>query len=150
MSSFICNAKHFNSIESNLIAYVHSSEFNKYSFGQDLTKDDVIKFVDILRELNVMCVSMQYKHHYAGKLDAEIKEQLECVKSRTHTSPLTLLGLYNALCCVNYQIEVEHVEGLCDDLVNNTMPLLDKFIKDIAQTVVGKLPDDKSNTWEIN
>lgn len=145
MSSFICGAKHYNSIESALKEYIVN-----HSYNSDLTPLQITQFVDRLRELNVLCVSFHYKHHYEGTLNAEIKDQLEAVRQKTTIKHLTLLGLYNALRCSNYQIEPEHVEGLFDDMVNSTIPLLDKFMADIAKTICGSLPDDKTNTWEVN
>ena len=91
MSSFICSPKHFNSIEWNLrelfnfkdfnLPYDVQDDYNGIYSGKWQKKEPahinkaIREIVDELRRINVLAVSLQYKHHYAGTLDKEIEEQ---------------------------------------------------------------------------
>lgn len=166
MSSFICSAKHFNSIEKKLHELIYDNNFyvpyslknivpKFYDRRQSSVKNvekELTGIVDTLRELNVLCVSLQYKHHYEGTLDTQIQTELSKVKSKTETKYLTTHGLYNALSCLNYQIEIEHLKKL-RELTNgekNALTFLRELKIALASDIVSKLPDDKSNTWEVS
>lgn len=149
MSSFVCSPKHFCSIKKGLKdLYTKDQYFARWSPFQELT--DIDTFIDNLIWLNVVCVNFQYKHHNEGKLDTVIPLELDYAKKTVTPSFLTLHGLYNALKCVNYQIETEHVKGLYDLQVSETMPILETLLNKLAKKIVDELPDDKSNTWCIN
>lgn len=145
MSSFICSSKHFNSIERKLLSLVNSGDF----MGR-FKESEIKSFVKNARELNVLCVSFQYKNHLDNGLDNEIKEQMEIANMKDGTKELTPLGLYNALRCLNYQLETHHLKGINDKLINDTMPMLECFINFAAEVVCEKLPDDKTNRWSID
>ncbi len=167
MSSYICSAKHFNSIEENLIDNFQFDQDFKYMYdlkelcpelyqvsqhSERTIKEKVRELVDGIRRLNVICVSLQYAHHYENVND-EIEEQTKIAFDRsTDTKKLTLLGLYNALRCTYYQIELEHLEKLSenDEKENISYRFLSTMIDFLAHLIVRKLPDDKTNTWEIN
>ena len=109
MSSFICSPEHFNSIEFYLQQKQLSSDqiyclrklaktANKWAIGGEITE-----FVDILREINVLCTTLKYKHHYEGKLDAEIEEQKKTLfNNKAARLQLTEIGFYKVLQCINY------------------------------------------------
>lgn len=166
MSSFICSAKHFNSIEKKLHELIYDNRFYVPYSLREITpqfydrrktsvksaEKELSAIVDTLRELNVLCVSLQYKHHYEGTLDAQIQTELSEVKSKTETKYLTIHGLYNALSCLNYQIEIGHLKEL-RELTNgeeNALTFLRELKIALASDIVSKLPDDKSNTWEVS
>jgi len=167
MSSFINTPEHFNAVEFtliNLLAY--NRDFypdyalrDKYKCLQPNTKNvSEIEtlcrhIVNNLANLNILCVSLQYKHHYEGKLDEEIKTQTEYMKlNRSRNGKhLSLLGLYNALRCINYQIETEHLKDLreLNEDEENAMQFLDLIVDSIAHHLVSKLPEDKTCTWSL-
>ena len=166
MSSFICSAKHFNSIENKLHLLAASSSFyvpyslkeitpKFYDRKKYLIEDietEISEIIDTLRELNVLCVSLQYKHNFEGTLDNEIKEELTLVKTKTDIKGLTRHGLFNALRCVDYQIESEHLNDLRSLTQNeeNALAFVKGLYISIALDLVRELPDDKSNKWSID
>ena len=129
MSSFINSAKHFNSIEQKLRRLLHrdfrawsalenvAPNIYKHWTNNCLGKSDekeITAIIDTLRELQVLCVTLQYKHHYEGDLDAQMQAERVSVKTKTETVNLSLHGLYNALECIRYQIETEHLIELLE------------------------------------
>jgi hypothetical protein len=167
MSSFICGAKHFNSIEKGLSELINldGSFYIPYELKKDFpvlyhntlnsketVNKEIKRVVDELRTLNVLCVCLQYKSHYEGVLDDEIKTQTEIVFSDKTSKYLTPHGLYNALCCVNYQIEIEHlkeISGLTPSM-EKSMFFLKTMINALAHYLVSKMPESKSNNWEVD
>lgn len=150
MSSFICSAKHFNSIEKAITEYNNLENGYAFHFNGDYaTTESLITMLNNLRFLNVVCVTFQYRH-IEPIVDAEIQSELKEIGKPTQIKPLTLLGLFNALSCVDYQIETEHVSGLYDEIVNATMPTLKAFISCLAEKIVRNLPEDKTCTWSID
>jgi len=165
MSSFICSAKHFNSIEKKLHDLIYDNNFyvpyslknivpKFYDRRQSSVKNvekELTGIVNTLRELNVLCVSLQYKHHYEGVLDTQIQSELNEVKTKTETRHLTNHGLYNAFSCLNYQIEIGHLKELRELTTDeeNALTFLREMKIALASDIVSKLPEDKSNTWEV-
>ena len=150
MSSFICTSEHFNSIDkglknSEIIKVLHLQNFEFIK-----SENSISECINELRNLNVLCVSLQYKHHYKN-LDQEIVEQLEIVNSKTKSKALSPLGLFNALKCIRYQIEVEHLEELrkLSEEEVNALNFLEHSIQSLACYICSKLPEDSTNTWCI-
>lgn len=163
MSSFICNSKHFNSIEnklSNMFAFddwfylpnklkpIYPELSDRYNTK---IKEVVKNIMDELRELNVVCVTLQYKHHYNDVNTEIIDQKTDLFYNTSDYKELTPLGLYNALRCLSYQIEIRHLEDLSGltEKQQNAMYFLEEIIKELAEYICSKLPDDKTNTWEI-
>ncbi|GAC1661487.1 MAG: hypothetical protein NVS9B7_29480 [Flavisolibacter sp.] len=113
---------------------------------------ELTNVIETLRELNVLCVTLQYKNHYIGTLDNEMEEQLTIVKDRTEKKTLSLHGLYNALKCVNYQIEIEHLKEIRElsTREENAILFLDIMMRAISEQIVENLPEDKTHVWEVN
>lgn len=159
MSSFICSPKHYNSIGRKLLTLLNDSEFNSYGlkkFGlyrydvnQYELKTNISTFLSGLRELNVIAVMYQYAHQYNGNFDTEITKELAIIKQPTTTKDLTNLGLYNALCCVSYQIEIERIKDKREDLIIYYQFLQD-LINAVSRHICNYLEVDKSNRWSIN
>jgi hypothetical protein len=171
MSSFICSPKHFNSIEWNVREMLNTK--NDFDLPYDAQKvftgiyksswkkhepqqvNEIVKnLINDLRKINVLCVTLQYKEHYAGKVDQEIETQTEILTGVGREEKpviLTPLGLYNSLNCVKYQIEIEHLTELRELNANEerAMYFLKVLIDELAKYIVSKLPEDK-NTWSIN
>ena len=168
MSSFICSAKHFNSIENKLnkLFCYDQDEFKYfypakgvYSALYDTSKNlyetieaQVKEVVNHWRDLNAICVTLQYADRDNDNINEEIKTQKAYVRTKTSTKELTLNGLYNALRCLDYQIEIHHLTELggMTEEQKKAFDFLHKLIDGIAHIIVRKLPDDKSNTWEVN
>lgn len=166
MSSFICSSEHFNSVEAKLhllaagrgfylpysLRDICPKWYNKQDHLIEPIEQEISYLIDVLRLLNVVCVSLQYKSHYEGILDQEIQEQITLVKTKTETKEITLHGLYNALRCINYQIEIDHLQELRELTPEEGKAL--EFLKlitiSIGQQIISNLPDDRSNIWEID
>ena len=165
MSSFICSSKHFNSIERTVINLTQDQNFyfpyafkcvypelyEKRYYTQDRIDSAVTEIVNVLRELNVLCVSLQYKHHYPGTLDKEISEQKAIVSDRAQSANLSKIELYKALICVSYQIEEQHLTELRQLSQQETNALF--FIKEmkgaLSADIIRSLPDYDVAAWEI-
>lgn len=167
MSSFIPSAKHFNSIERTVIFLTQNSNFyfpysfkdkfpkiyNGRHFSQDLIDKEVISIIDTLRELTPLCVTLQYRHHYEGKLDKEIIEQTEILKhDKKGGEPLTKIGLFKALQCLSYQIETDHLKQLRNLTTEeeNALFFIDELKNTLAVDIVSSLPDYEAQKWEID
>lgn len=166
MSSYVCSPEHFNSIakaaESALIweqnfhfwnielieAY---PELKRPREFKKATKTFVEKMVDTLRDINALCVSLQYKHHYVGKLDEEIESQKQYTRSSNKSKHLTKHGLFKALQCLDYQIEIVHLEELREltDDEKNAMLFLDKFKDAMAHHIVSYSSEYDQAAWEV-
>ena len=161
MSSFICSAKHFNSIEKALNNYFSGSKSSEYSYSfykylggnatGDQIREKIKNFIDTLRELNVMCVSLQYKHHSEGTLDTEISEQRERVYSDNSYKTIDIYGLIKALACVNYQLETENLIEFRPLTESETTALkyLDDLKYDLCYYLVNTSPQYDKGDWEI-
>jgi len=163
MSSFICNSKQFNSIEKAVTYLALGTDFYfPYSFksvfpelyekrktGIDTAANKVTEIIDTIRQLNVLCVSLQYAHHYEGVLDNEIKEQTEIVMQRLECRALTSVELYKQLNCVSYQIEIEHLKELRDLTQDeeNAMFFLREIQNSLASHIVHKSPAYDKAEW---
>jgi hypothetical protein len=158
MSSFICSPKHFNSIEFYLKQKQEGNDQlyclrelaktkNKWATGEEIKA-----FVDILRELNVLCCSLQYKHHFEGKLDQEIQEQRDTLLTNKKTvAHLTDIGAYKALQCLSYQIELKHLKDLRALTTQEelAMKLLEEATNEIASQIVRNLPGYDTANWGL-
>lgn len=166
MSSFICSPKHFNSIEASIKNLAYGSQFYfPYSFKKKFpalyekrkqTFDNmdacVENVVDELRRLNALCVSLQYKNHYVGKLDTEIEEQTSILMNcKKESKLLNKYELLAALKCVGYQIETEHLKDLrhLTEQEENTLYFLTEMINALAMDIVTSLPAYEKAGWSI-
>ena len=163
MSSFICSAKHFNSIESGILKLLNDNTFHSYALKEfNLYSYDAIPktlevtlkgFMGTLKKLNVLCVSLQYrKDEVEGTLDTLIEDRKKEVNQKTNIVDLSKLGLYNALKCLVYQVEIEQLEDIRDLERGETkaMLFLETFINCLANHICGKLPEDETNKWSID
>lgn len=146
MSSFINSPEHFNAVEYtliNLLAYNRDyyaaySLRQKYPFLQFNIKNvaEIEKLchqlINNLANLNILCVSLQYKDHYEGKLDEEIKAQTEYMKlNRTRNGK-----------------HLKDLRELNED-EESAMEFLDLMIDSLAHHLVSQLPEDKTCTWSL-
>mgnify|MGYP006318585901 CR=1 FL=1 len=167
MSSYICTPKHFNSIEASIKNLAYGSQFYfPYSFKtkfnalyekRKATFDNmdacVENVVDELRRLNALCVSLQYKHHYVGKLDKEIEEQTNILLNfKTEKKILNKYELLAAMRCVNYQIETEHLKELRNltESEEDALFFLKTMINELAMDIVTNLPEYEKAGWSID
>ena len=96
-------------------------------------------------------MTLQYKSHYEGELDAQIQSEMYRVKEKTDVANLTLHGLYNALNCIGYQIETEHLEELRSLTTSekNALTFLQEIKVAIGEQIIRELPEDHTNKWEV-
>ncbi|MGB4776467.1 MAG: hypothetical protein WBP45_14920 [Daejeonella sp.] len=166
MSPHICNAKHFNSIE---LAINYLAQDNQFSFPYSF-KDKfpelynhtkistegiehcVSTLIDTLRSLNVLCTMLRDKNDYEGILDNEIEEQMEILMLDKRSSKnLTRFGLYKALQCLNYQIEINHLKELrnLSNEEESALFFLEEMINHLAHTIIRELPEYHLEDWRI-
>jgi hypothetical protein len=164
MSSFINSAKHFNSIENKI---VDKAIFEKYYFPYPLkevypclfgfSRDEkeikrVVKhIINTVKELQVLCVCLQYKHHYVGVLDKEIQEQLEIVNVKDAPIHLTDVALFKLLGCTLYQIETNHLQELRNLTTDeqNALMFLKELQKSVAFDIVSKSTEFENSKYDI-
>jgi hypothetical protein len=127
------------------------SLFNRYSDNRRKEKE-ARAIVDALRELNVICVSLQYRSHYAGRLDAEINEQMEIVKHYKGYNNLSKVELFKALQCTQYQIEISHLQELREltQPEQNGLLFLKEMINSLAFSIVDEMPAYNTAPWGID
>ena len=168
MSSYVCTPKHFNSIEFSLVKlfvergqgisfpYSLKANYPNLYSGDDSyaakARKEIYDTIDELRRLNVLAVTLQYKSHFVGVLDAELKTQTDyLLENKKDKKDLTKLGLYNALNCLSYQIELPEVTEIrpLSTSEEKAVDFLEVIINALAKNICSGLPDDKTNTWSI-
>ncbi|WP_455635181.1 hypothetical protein [Parabacteroides sp.] len=167
MSSFICSNKHFASIAKGIVCIIKTNSFHVsfslkqiapqiYSYKRTLNEQSAIKevnsFIDTLMELQVLCVSLQYRHHYEGHLDQEISEQREILHIPCE-NPVSLspVALYKSIHCALYQIETEHLEELrpLTSREKDCLTFFRLFANNIADYIIKHLPEYDKVPWTI-
>jgi hypothetical protein len=168
MSAFICGNQHFNSIQDKLFSlirweddfhfpYLLRDKFPKLyaskHYLDEGVNEELSQVMDTLRNLNVVTVTLKYAAHYEGKLDAEIKEQKAILfEDKKTLTTLTVKGLYNALRCLSYQIETEHLDELggMEEEERKAMLFLHTMEDTLAHYLVNNIPNESyDNTWEV-
>jgi|TARA_R110000868_G_scaffold74337_8_gene214965 hypothetical protein len=161
MSSFICSSRHFNSIEAAALRVLRESRYNTFDlkavglYKYDVTPKDTINvltgLISSLRDINVLCASLQSRKHFEGKLDFIIEAGLIEVRHGKQMVNLSDLGLLNALNCLDYQIELEHLTEIRTLTVEElrAIEFLKLFRNSLALFICGNLPEDKTNKWSI-
>lgn len=166
MSSFICSKRHFMSIAESSVRLLREDEFYLSKklgdivpelINRNLLKDKHLErgmntLIATLMELQVLCVSLQYRHHCEGRLDEEIREQREILQEKCY-NPLMLppVGLYQAIQCALYQIETEHLVELRPLTMDEEKCLhfFEQFAIDIAKYIVRQSPEYRQQQWSI-
>jgi len=160
MSSFICTPKHFNSV-ANYVAFTainhdhlkYGKAFRDYrKISPFLAEKKLLALFDTLKELSVLCVTLQYKHHYTGKLDQTIEAETKAIKQQTNIELLTPISCYKLLGCITYQIEVEHLKELRELTPEETAALnfCEDFKNDLAHHIVCELPEYDKAKYTID
>jgi len=169
MSSYICSPKHFNSIEHSLKMLAYSDQFSfPYSFkvpfpalydrrnhSTEVIEETICNIMDNLRELNAVCVSLQYRKHLEGSLDKEIETQKQhLMRDKKSKLPLTLtnIELYKSICCLGYQIETEHLKELRELTMEekNALFFIYQMEQSLAANIIHKLPAYDKAPWGID
>ena len=165
MSSFIHTGCHFNSVERAIqYALVSREEFFTYRlkrklpllddnhYGIDRVYEQTTRYMDCIRKLSVLCVSLQYKHHYEGTLDREIEVQTEILmRDKSESKVLNKVGLYKALQSMGYQIEVEHLRGLREltQEEEEALQMIQILEDDLAHEIVHGLSEYDNAEWSL-
>ncbi len=166
MSSFINTPKHFNSIEFSIQNLFWGSKFycpysfkavfpelyDKKHYSTERIEKVVTGIMDTLRELSVLCVTLQYKHHYNGTLDNEIVSQKTMLLTdRKDKVLLSNVGLYKAIGNVLYQIETEHLKelrALTPD-EENCLFFFKELRNELAADIVSELPEYQDAKYSL-
>ncbi len=166
MSSFIPSEKHFNSCEQAVKNLATGSTFyfpyslkdsapelvNKRLYSLDRIEGRISSIFDSLRQLTALCVTLQYRHCYEGKLNREIETQTEILMSQKKIYiSLDKLALYKALNCIVYQIETRHLKDLrgLTTQEENALLFINEMIICLAKDVISNLPEYNDNSWSI-
>lgn len=157
MSSFICGSKHFNSVEVSLKHWFNGGKASmlSYKFAEKLQYEGetmVSDYVDTLRRLNVLCVFLQYKHVYEGRVEQEIvANTTNLLTNRGGGSVLSLVKLIKALQCINYQIEIEYLEELRELTAEESMAMqmTEKLINDLCTYIVTSSKEYDEAEWGL-
>lgn len=166
MSSFINTPEHFNSIERKLhymamgrnfyvpysLKKIAPKFYDRQHYNTDEVLEEITDFIDTMRELNVICVNLQYRHNKIGALDSEISNGIAYVKTKnTNTAELSEIGLYKALQCMTYQIETEHLRELrsLTQTEENALYFFEEIKKALAFDIVSNLPEYNNAAWSI-
>lgn len=166
MSSFICSPETFNSVENQIPEILRKDMFNtgvfrdvmpelyRYSdFTDKQRKQKISELMDALRELNAVCVSLQYRHHYEGKLDNEIQTQTAILlQNKRKCRHLNVYGVYKQLQCITYQIEPEHLTNLRDltEIEAQALEFAKIMKTQIAHYIIQGLEAYDSEPWGID
>jgi DNA primase len=127
MSSFINSSKHFASVKKSIIALRYRekeimefkiarllpelSVFNNRN--QEMAEEKINELIDTIIDIQVICVCLQYKHHYIGTLDKKINETQEHIKGNLETGEiLSKIALFKAIQSILYQIELDYLTVL--------------------------------------
>jgi hypothetical protein len=160
MSSQICSGKHFATLRQRTKQYVRlgrfcNTELSRYGITGELRNqeaDDAVidDLFDNLQRANVL--TFKYKYDLGEpNFDENVKAEIEYLKQNNkniHTM-ITPLGYYNGLRCLSYQLEMEHIEGIFDDLFYYD-DFLQVLINATANWICLHLPDDETNKWAMH
>ena len=165
MSSYIPSNIHFNSAERAVKALITTKDFYTTKAIREAfpvladyhslpkQKEEAVSVIFFtLRRLTVLCVSLQYRHHYVGTLDKEICQQMgELVSDRKSHKILNTYGLLSGLKCINYQIESRHLSDIRDltEEENNALLFLNEMISAVALYIVEHSEEYKKQKWGI-
>lgn len=151
MSSFICSPRHFNSVEHTLLNMKNDNTYNYMMREYDT--EYISSVVDNLRYINVVCVTLQYKAHYKGKLDNEIQKQLDYLFNNKNGGEfLSIKQLLQCLRCINYQIEIEHLTELREltESEQNAIEFLSIFSNKLAMYIINDTDILRDTKWSLD
>lgn len=142
MSSFVCSKKHYRKVRDLTYYLLKSNKW--YLYNLRINENEIIDYVNKgiydLIKLNVASYNLQYneniKNYYNDIFDISPIE-----KAYYNDNTLTtdeLIGLYNAYCCINYQIELSYNTTFINDI---------KAL--ISYVIISKITDSYDcNRWE--
>lgn len=123
MSSFINNAKTFNSVEESFKDFFFKSGTNDHPFrpfglnkwenNEAQNRERITELFNNVREVQSLSYHFQYETpdgYNVHKLKAEIDEQVKLTKLKTKIKKLKGAALFKNLCCISYQIEPEGID----------------------------------------
>ena len=158
MSSFICSAEHFNSVE----YYLTQKELGNdpiyclrklaKTANKSATSKEITGLVDTLRTLSVLCVSLQYRHHHKNGLDNEIAEQRKTLfNNKKPRIFLSDVSAYKAFQCISYQLEISHLTYIRPLTPEEelAMEFLHEITCEIAMKIVRRLPEYEKAAWSL-
>lgn len=160
MSSFICSAKHFLSVEKSIIRlfetpdyYITPDLYNVYPELQDTYKTHsvVMRFMDQLRSISVLCVTYQYAKHFED-VNKEIAKEMKALQVRQgRFELLNPVALSKALDCIDYQIEIDKLEAVrpLTEEEQKAMQFLSILKNRLSKHIIRNLPEYDQADWEV-
>lgn len=151
MSSFINTKNHFGSIYKSLLKMYNAPDRQKIitsrlekslsPFGNDYY-ERVLNITKTIIELQVTCVTLQYKHQFPGEEDRRIEC---CIKYMTLSieekgKSLEYPALIKAIQCMMYQIETEHLKAVRKMTKEEALAL--KFFRDFEVSLLSYCMDN--------
>jgi hypothetical protein len=157
MSSFICNPELFNDLESNLSRLGTDQNLYQIRVALGIKREDTEKdikskvkgIINALKDLNVLCVILQYKHHYKGVVNETIEAERNALNANYRPKVVSLVQLYKHIGCLLYQIEVDHLKELRELTNDENMGLFTiEMVRDaIACTIVENSSEYNEAKW---
>lgn len=157
MSSYICGPEQFRAVENrlHLIAAGNNTDlhlypikdcvpkwYDKRHYSIEAIEKEISSHIETLAELQAVCVSLQYKHHYEGDLDTEIKTQVKEIKRKVNFETIDLMQCYKYLQCITYQIEINHLQELRELTEDEEKAI--KFAEGIIRAIADFIIDNSS------
>lgn len=169
MSSFINNAKTFNSVQQGIEALLNDSRTHSYpfkKFGLDRYDNNpkqiaekLKQLFDSVRELQVISWHFQYEargEYNVNDLRKSITEQIELTKLETKIKRLRGAALLKNFQCIMYQIEEEGIdrdfaEAFYPDLnIEETLDFLNVTERQIALETVMRGEEYDAADWGLD
>lgn len=150
MSSFINTKNHYGSIYKSLLKMYNAPDRCKIitsrlekslsSFGNDYY-ERVLSITKTIIELQVTCVTLQYKHRYPGEEANKIMYSLNDLSSfEDKGKSLEYPALIKAIQCMMYQIETEHLKAVRKMTKEEALAL--KFFRDLEVSLLSYCMDN--------
>lgn len=136
MSSTILSPVHFNSVENSLINFKNHFKFN--------SDKEIKNFVDAIRMLSVKSVHDQYGTAIKESISIHIDYLLHNKKAYYN---LSLIELYKALVCIDYQIEMDSKK--MNEVELKCFNILTDIINVINDNKINTLPEYQNAKWFI-
>lgn len=139
MSSQLLSANHFNTVEVNILNKLD----NFYS-------QDINETMKQIRLISIRSYFTQYERHFNTDYLGSIKSAKIELNKITNTKILNLLGLYNAMRSILYQIELRNEELTSIEL--KAMNDFNSYLASISYKIISPIIKDNvsKSTWSID
>ena len=144
MSVFICSANHFNSLQKSIEILKINDKLS--GIGSVQTIQNVFSN---LKDLNIKSFYDKYSSHYRDRdLQKSIVQSEKDINLKTKIKPLDFYGIYKAINCLLYQIELD-----TNKMLGTELDAL-KWIKNVQNKISYKIISESAKydnaAWEVN